>query len=337
MTNSSPALAHKDQTVQDLIDGMSSDEKELQALIVGAALKDEDLSGDTATVKAYLALSPLKQALISFMVGNILAEQLKHSDLEVDNFLAHFGVKGMKWGVRKADISGVPRLSKSRTNNPYDRREAREKVRSGTGTLADAHLAALKSTGHRAINAFTGDKRFWRNMAVTAGVAVTAAAAISAAPAVMPTGILVALGTGSVNATGAAFGLGNLAAAMGTAELASMGAGVITSIGMSATGTAAGVAAGANVLTNTGRAIRGNSRINRSHAELGKNILNRQTEGSKATQRVLNRSGSLSKGKVTPPKPAKPTIEKPKLKQSDLKVGAFLAHHADVKLVFEES
>lgn len=331
MTINDPSLTHKDRTVQDLLDELSPEEKDLQALIVGAALEGDDLSGDDKTVAAYDSLSLTKKYLIDFMVGNTLAEEaLKHSEPELDNFLAHVGVKGMKWGVRKADSTGTPRLSKSRLNNPLDRREAREKVKTGSGTLADSHLAALKSTGHRAINAFTGDKRFWRNMAITAGVTGVAVGAAVAAPALMPAGALVSIGAGAMNATGAAFGISGMAAGISSAELASLGAGIVTGTGLQVASAGAVVGVASNAVTNTVRAVRGNAKINRSYSELGKNVLNRQTEGSRATQKVLNRSGSLGKKKVTP--------AKPELKQSDLRVGDFLAHHANtpVKLVKQD-
>lgn len=54
----------------------------------------------------------------------------------VDNFLAHYGVKGMKWGQRKAHSREMRRLNKeSRARDKAERSEnitrARERFRSG--------------------------------------------------------------------------------------------------------------------------------------------------------------------------------------------------------------
>jgi hypothetical protein len=35
--------------------------------------------------------------------------EMEHSNLDGENYLAHFGVKGMKWGIRKSDSSGSSR------------------------------------------------------------------------------------------------------------------------------------------------------------------------------------------------------------------------------------
>lgn len=320
MTNDT--LSHKERTIQDILDEMTPEQTELQTLIVGAALEGEDLSADDDTVAAYDALPDEQKYLIDFLAGNIITQYMEHDALKVDTFLSHYGVKGMKWGIRNVD-RGTDRLSRSSSNTAYKRDIARAKVNAGKGTLADAHLASLKSTGQRAINAFTGDKRFWRNMAVTAGIATGGLALSAAAPALMPAGVLVGIGASTTNALGATFGISGLAAGMSAAELAATGAGVVSGIGYNLTSTGAIVSAGTNAVTNAARAVRGNARVDKSYAELGKNLLNRQVEGSKATRKVLNRSGSINKDKIT---------RKPELKQSDDLVGDFLAHVADTRL-----
>ena len=56
-----------------------------------------------------------------------------------DNFLAHYGVKGMKWGVRR----GVIKSGKERTNREEKVRASRKTSRTRRQTLSDKNLDQL--------------------------------------------------------------------------------------------------------------------------------------------------------------------------------------------------
>lgn len=58
------------------------------------------------------------------------------SDEKVDAFLAHYGVRGMKWGVRKGIVN--PRMQ--RTNKENKIRAERKDVRRKRQTLSDKDL-----------------------------------------------------------------------------------------------------------------------------------------------------------------------------------------------------
>ena len=107
MTNTDSSLEHKERTLQDLFDEATPEQKDLRAIIVAAAIDDVDISGDTELVEGFDALPNEQKDPIDFVVGAALAEDIsvQHSDdLKVGAFLAHYGVKGVKWGERKARV-----------------------------------------------------------------------------------------------------------------------------------------------------------------------------------------------------------------------------------------
>lgn len=61
------------------------------------------------------------------------------SDEETDAFLAHYGVKGMRWGVRK----GVVNARKARTSKENKERARRKDARSRRQTIKDKDLDSL--------------------------------------------------------------------------------------------------------------------------------------------------------------------------------------------------
>lgn len=58
------------------------------------------------------------------------------SDEKTENFLAHYGVRGMKWGVRKGVVN--PRLQRTKKENKI--RTERKDVRRKRQTLSDKDL-----------------------------------------------------------------------------------------------------------------------------------------------------------------------------------------------------
>lgn len=299
-------LTHKERTLQDIIDEMTPEQRETMDLVVGAAVEDEVIDDDTIVARAE-ALPLEQRQLIDFLVGSVLDQQesasLEQSNLRVNNFLEHYGVKGMKWGVRKRDLSdgqsrgggksaysapkggGVDGLMS--VNTKENRSVARAKVRAGNATAQEAHLAALKSTGHRVANAFLGDKSYWRGMATTVGIGGAVIGASLAAPALLPA---------------SALGVTSAAVLSGTTS-----AGIV---GIQVSGAVLQV-------TNIIRAVQGNQRIYESYSQLGNNIANNYQAGMKRTAKILRKDGGLSSGK-----------SKKALKQSnDLRVNNFLEHH----------
>jgi len=304
-------LAHKDRTLQDIIDEMTPAQRELMDLIIGAAVEDEVIDDDDVVAQA-LALPEEQRQLIDFIVGGHLAKEeddsLEQDNMRVNNFLAHYGVKGMKWGVRKRNVSdgesrksGAPAYSSPKgsgvdglmsVNTRENRKVARAKVRAGNATAQEAHLAALKSTGHRVANAFLGDKSYWRGMATTVGIGGAVIGASLAAPALLPA---------------SALGVTSAAVLSGTTS-----AGIV------------GIQVSSAVLqvTNIIRAVQGNQRIYESYSQLGNNIANNYEKGLKRTAKILRKDGGLSSGKT-----------KKLLKQSDdLRVNGFLEHHLGTSL-----
>lgn len=320
MMHSDDSLAHetvdgvKVRTIQDILDEMSEDERAFHDLIVGAAIDDVDISENQELVLQYNALSDERKDLIDFVVGSVLTneDEVRHSD--VDNFLAHYGVKGMKWGVRRDDTSrpdpssSTP-LSKSNLNTKAGRSEARAKVKAGAATLGEAHVAALKSTGHRVTNALLGDKTYWKQQAIIAGVSLAAVGAAFAVPAVLPASTLAAVGAWAAGSHGVA-GVVSINGQLITTS--ALGSQILTGIGLTATQIGSGVAGTYSSVANLGRAIRGNARINKSYAALVDRIGATQTAGTKRVNKILNQSGS---------------IRKRNLQHSFDEVGNFLAHY----------
>lgn len=318
-------LAHKERTVKEMLDDLSPEDRDVFDLVVGAAVEGENLGDYDDVVARYNAFSPNVKHLIDFMVGAALAEELEHADLMVDNFLAHFGVKGMKWGQRKSRPSvsssnSSARLSYQAKNTPENRKEARAKVKSGSGTLADAHLAATKSVGHRVVNAALGDKHYWKRQLQIAGAGLAGVALATVGVDAMPEGLMSSIGeafAGPGVAGQHAISNGNTGVTSIQSN-ADIGRTLVGATVLSATGGAAYVANQVSQVTNLGRAIFGNKRVDASYAALGKNLKERQTTGSKNVQKILTKQGGLRKRD---------------LKHED-PLGSFLSAHADVKLEF---
>lgn len=336
------ALAHKERTIQDILDDMSPEQRELMDLIVGAAVEDEVID-DPDVIADYDKLSTELKFLIDFIVGSVLAQQeggsLSQDALRVNGFLAHFGVKGMKWGVRNTDRGSggsggsasksqkkpqaplvgngsAAKLSGSTMNTKENRAAARKQLRKGDASAETAHVAALKSTGHRVANAFLGDKTYWKGIAITAGVAGATYGAGLALPVLLPAGALAAIGNATVFAAS-----GGMAGASG-ATAAAYGVTGIAAVTSTAVGVGTVVASTTLQVTNLVRAVRGNSRIDASYERLGNTLISNQKAGMKRTAKILSKDGGTSRRKT----------RKALSQSDDLRVGEFLSHHASVDL-----
>lgn len=272
-------------TIQDLVDNMLPDQRDIVDLVIGAAVGNEDISSDPSLVSKYYALPVEHKNFIDFVVGNIVHEEETLAQAEkVESFLAHFGVKGMRWGViRKSEASGA-------------RASARAKVRSGSATLGEAHQAALKSTGHRVTNAFLGDKTYWKRTAIIAGASAAGIAASIAVPAVLPASVLQSVAAFA----GGTGGVGGYALVNGSlASMATLGQQILMSAGVGTTALVAKGAAISNQVSNTRRAVFGNREIRKSMEGLGKLAADRQTAGTNRVKKILNQSGSIRKRDLT--------------------------------------
>ena len=281
-------LVHSDgPTLQDVYNSMSPEQKELADLIAGAAVEDVILPEDMGFGDVYDSMTDDQRNFIHFIVGAALSPDF---DLE------HSGVKGMKWGVRKADDYGSSRLSKSAEGQSKEARAAaRAKVRAGSGTLGDAHLAGIKSTGHRVTNAILGDKTYWKRAAIIAGVSAAGIGASFAAPAVLPASTL----AGIAHLAGAHIVAGHVVTSSGAIISAStLGGQIATQVGLAATFAGNNVANLVNGVSTTARAIRGNKRVDNSYAKLGAAAAQSQASGTRRTQKVLNRAGSVRKNNL---------------------------------------
>lgn len=110
---------------------------------------------------------------------------------EMEAYLEHAGVKGMKWGVRKAkDGAGVIKAKARPTYSVQERRDAKRGVKSakkGGGAALDQHgfdqtrLSKVLTPQRRIVNGLLGTKWYWAGVA--AGNAAILAAAIAVPPA----------------------------------------------------------------------------------------------------------------------------------------------------------
>lgn len=291
-------LAHAEKTVQDVYDSLNEDQRDFAAVVIGADIEGVDVPEDIDLQVIYDTFSLEQKYVLDFIAGGI--DQAIEHDALSGEFLAHFGTKGMKWGVRKERGSSTA-LSKNVTT--VQRQQARAKVKAGTGSLKDAHVASIKSTGHRAINAFLGDKTYWKRTAIIAGVALGVAGVATFGPGLMSAGLLAGVAKGVYGAS---------SVSTSAAWNAQLGAGFIKSAGQHLALAGFAVARTVNVVDNTVRAVRGNARINKSHEALGKELVKHQQDGSKRVQGVLKRNGSLRKKNLT---------------HADDLVDDFLAHH----------
>lgn len=308
-------VLHADQTtVQDVYDMLSPLKQDAADLIFGAlADGDETVDGNTlvdgesSLSDIYATMSDLEMAVVEFMAAGIEPGQLAHMDA-VENFLAHHGVKGMKWGVRKGEIvvsapgnPGGTVLSKS------SRAAIKTRVKSGTATLGEAHLTALKSRGHRVANAFLGDKTYWKRRGILTAAVLGGVAASLIVPGLLPAHILASLGAPhalgalatTVGPTGKVIAVKSLAS--GAAKVAA-GKAAATAFGLHATAAAETIGSTHNLVGNTKRAIRGNANINKSMNALGQNLLDHQSSGSAKVRKLLNQSGSVRKKSLNPKK-----------------------------------
>lgn len=309
------ALSHaKTTTVQEVYDAMSEEQKDLVALLAVSAADDVDIPGEVDLQKTWKALSTEQKNVVDFIVGGVVVSQsIKHEDDMFENFLAHFGVKGMKWGVRKREDSSSALSKRPGAKSASMRKYARDNVKAGTASLGTAHIAALKTKGHRLANGFLGDKRFWKTTLAVAGFTVAGIGVTLLAPSLMPTAALASIGTKLAGTSGigghliyplsSAFGTPAKVPSIGTFGMSTardVGVDVVEAIiGSGVVISAAGTQVGA-LATNTVRAVRGNARINKSFERLGSEIYRHQSEGTKSVRKILSMNGSLREKDLKP-------------------------------------
>jgi hypothetical protein len=86
-------------TVQDVYDSMSSIQKDTVAVLVTSHVDKVDVSDDTELLTVWNTMNDDQKTVAYFLAGVAeLSDEVAHSD-PVENILAHFGRKGMKWGV----------------------------------------------------------------------------------------------------------------------------------------------------------------------------------------------------------------------------------------------
>lgn len=263
-------------TIKDSISRMNPSQTDTFHVVVGAAIEDQPLNEEY--IKRYNALSKEHKNIIDFFVGNLIQPNsvLKHSDIS-EVYLAHYGVKGMKWGVRKSDSGSTTRLSKSVLNTSEMRKDARARVAEGSQNVVIHNIAKLKSTGHRAVNALTGDKQFWRNTAITAGISTAALASTIIGVDFLPTSLLEKLGSET---------LYSALKDASRSENIEMGKTVAGVAGASLVSFGAATATAANFTQNLGRAVFGNRRVDKDTEKLGLEFIKRQRDGKKRVAAV---------------------------------------------------
>jgi len=79
----------------------------------------------------------------------------------LDNFLEHFGVKGMKWGIRKdgkgSGKKSAQQTAKTLTNKELKKRVDRLNMEKQYASLAKGDAAASMSTGQKIVNGVVAD------------------------------------------------------------------------------------------------------------------------------------------------------------------------------------
>lgn len=63
------------------------------------------------------------------IIGLKIADDLEHADQDLENFLTHYGVKGMRWGLRRGSLSS--RVKSARLENNKAVTNHLERLRAG--------------------------------------------------------------------------------------------------------------------------------------------------------------------------------------------------------------
>lgn len=157
-------------TIQDVVDSLTSVQKDAFALVLGAiSEQDTSIDGDTEIGDSNLAsvvssFSFEQLIVLSFLAAGI-ESNVTHELADDGDYISHHGVKGMRWGVRR-----------DRTSGGSDR------------------VAQIKANGHKVLKATLGDKQFWKKAGLIGAVAAVGVGASFVAPAAFPTKTLTAMG-----------------------------------------------------------------------------------------------------------------------------------------------
>lgn len=293
-----PDLA--EPTIKDIFDRMTPEQKDLAYLIFGAAAEGDVSFDDDDMFSIYNLMSPDQKNVINFIVGSILDDDdtIEHTDengqtfFSMTEYLEHHGVKGQKWGVRKDGTSGA-----GGTGRPSDQtrkviKAAKGRVKAGSGTLGDVHVAAIRTKGQKVLDAVFGDKTYWKRQAAILGVAALGVGASFAVPALLPATTLASI----AQLSGANIVAGHILTSSGTiVSASSVGAQIATQVGLTATYVGARVSSGVNRVTSVARVLTANSKINANYASLGKHMADKQNTGNAYTNKLLTQNYGVSK------------------------------------------
>lgn len=138
----------KKEAAEDLIwGGLADMELDLTKRSIRHALSDEDEELERALFESFATLPADLEAEL-FGGG----DELEQSNTMADDFLAHYGVKGMKWGRRKArsnDTSSSTSRSSGSTSSDVEKEkrrlspETKRKLKIGAGVVGAAAVIAV--------------------------------------------------------------------------------------------------------------------------------------------------------------------------------------------------
>lgn len=72
-----------------------------------------------------------------------LPDELKHTDILPEEFLAHYGIKGMRWGVRRDRDGGKGSVDKHSSSASADHIQARAAASKSVSSLSNQELKQL--------------------------------------------------------------------------------------------------------------------------------------------------------------------------------------------------
>lgn len=99
-----PLIMHEERTVQQVWESLSSEQMDTMETIIGLSLDESNAEGVVVDTDVYNSMSPIQRDIATFVMAGAIANAERSSSmaqadqLRVDEFLEHFGRKGMRWG-----------------------------------------------------------------------------------------------------------------------------------------------------------------------------------------------------------------------------------------------